>query len=196
MKYFGTSVGVLVTLVALAVVQFVLLLMSREPDPPKPERSSIVASKDLRAFTLIESDSLTVLAAPGQEAPDPRDLIDRYLLLDVDKGGEIKDDMLAVRDAKSVLNDAVIVSIPATVTSSLGGQLRAGELVDLIAVPLVNPTGKLFEKLVVLSSTKPNKDTGPPTTIMLAVPSGKTKDFAEATASAQLIVSRRIPANQ
>ena len=188
MEFPKLVVGVLVVLVLLAVVMF-WLVMTHEAKQPKAPGSSVVASQDLRAYTKLVNGHLECNDTSRTEA-----LTKRYLLVDVKKGGEVREEMVAAGDATSVLNDAVLFSIPASATTSLGGQLRAGELVNLVAVPTTGPA-KPFENLVVLSSTQPTKD-GPPTTIMLAVPNGKRDEFAAAITSAQLLVSRKIVVNQ
>ena len=183
---------VFIALVLLGIVMFWLLATSRELKLPGPTTDRIVAKQDLRAFTLLRNAHLEGRAVNGQNALKLEALADRYLLVDVKKGGEVKDEMLAARDATPVLADAMLVSIPASATTLFGGQLRAGELIDLVVPPsLGNPVAKKFEGLVVLSSTQQTKDLSPPTTILLAVPSSKRDEFA-AVAGAQLLVSRKI----
>lgn len=189
-KFAGT---VLVVLILLGVATFWLLITSPEPELPGATHNRIVAKSDLRSFTLLSGQHLEVHAVKGQDPPSLDGLTGRYLLVDVVKGAEVKDEMLAVRNATPVLADAVLVSIPVSATTSLGGQLRAGELVDVVAAPSIGATlSKKFENLVVLSGTQAAKDAAPPTMITLAVPSGKRDEFASAIAGSQLLVSRRI----
>jgi hypothetical protein len=189
-KFAGTLLAVLILL---GVAIFWLLMTSPEPKLPGATDNRVVAKSDLRSFTLLNGQHLEVHAVNGQDPPSLDGLTGRYLLVDVVKGAEVRDEMLAVRNATPVLADAVLVSIPISATTSLGGQLRAGELVDVVAAPSIGTTpGKKFENVVVLSGTQAAKDGTPPTMITLAVPSGKRDEFASAIAGSQLLVSRKI----
>lgn len=193
MKSFTFAGAVFIALVLIGIAISWQLMTRLEPKPQDPADSRVVATQDLPGLTLLTSNHLEVHAVTGQNTPKIEDFIDRYLLVEVKKGGEVKDEMLAVREATPVLSDATLVSITASATTSLGGQLSVGELVDLVAIPsLPGTTGKKFEKLVVLSSTQPTKDGTSPATIMLAVPSVKFDEFASAIAGSQLLISRKI----
>jgi Flp pilus assembly protein CpaB len=174
---------------------------------PAPTRSKIVSSKELAAYTLLTNDHLLII--PGtNETSNPKvldDLLDRYLLVTVLAGTEIKSEMLAPREAKELLRDSVAVSIPATATSTLRNQLRVGDKIDLIAVPTNNSSANesqsqplAFENLLVLDvpakkDPKPDeKSLAEAGAITLAVPATRRDEFATSIAGATIVITRRV----
>lgn len=160
----------------------------------EPTRSKIVATRDLPAFTLIKEGDVAVRkGSTASEEPQISKLKNRYLLGEVKNGGEVKDDNLAPESATDVLKDAIAVSIPASPTTSLGGQLRVGELVEMVAVPSKEEAPVIkFEKLVVLINVAPNKEANLPGTITLAVPSTERDNFAKAIGRTQYFLTRKL----
>ena len=129
----------------------------------------------------------------ASEEPQVAKSKNRYLLVDVKNGGEVKDENLAPESATDVLKDAIAVSIPASPTTTLGGQLRVGELVEMVAVPAKEEAPVIkFEKLVVLNNVAPNKEANLPGTITLAVPSTERDNFAQAVGRTQYFLTRRL----
>jgi hypothetical protein len=176
-------------LVIAFVVMLVMLITFKESS--EPERSRILAKTDLEPLTLVNDANLEA-RSDGQNAPDIKRLSDRYLLVSVKQGVEVKDEMVAPRDATTLLSDAVALSIPASATTVVGNQLRRGDLVDLVAVlPKEGAGVKKFEKLMVLVPA--NKDTNP-NAIVLAVPGAQRDEFSSALVGTQLLVTRKIGA--
>ena len=175
------------------------LLATEDPpvEPPKPPepKSRIVVTKDLQAFTLLTDGNLESRtgSAPVGQIPTIKDFSERYLLVNLRKGGEVKEENVAPPGAKDLLSDAVTVSIPATPTL-LGGQLRVRDLFDLVAVPTKGGTPEKFENLMVLNIIQANKDTNLPNAIVLAVPRTELNRFASAVVGAELLVTRKIVA--
>jgi Flp pilus assembly protein CpaB len=193
------GVLVLVFLIAIGGWMFWKLTTREEPPieiPPLIEPAKIVAKREMPAFTLLTIEDLDPRPSSpelGQPAPKVDGLIGRYLLVAVKEGGEVKDEMVAPESATKLLSDAVAVSIPTTATTFVGGQLRAGDLVDVIAVPSQgSPAGKKFESLLVLNIVQANKDTGLPNAINLAVSSDQRDEFASAVAGGDVLVTRKI----
>src|SRR5690349_5471290 len=120
----------------IAVLGFIVLvtiLVTRE-ETSTPKRDRIVARTDLQPLTLLNDKNLEPRSADGKNLPDIKGLSDRYVLVSVKKGAEIKDEMVAPRDATAWLSDAVAVSVPANATTVVGNQLRTGDLVDLRSI--------------------------------------------------------------
>ena len=172
----------------IALIGFVVLfwMLKTYPEPPVPERSRIVAKVNLQPLTLVNDANLES-HSDGKNPPDIKKLSDRYLLVGVDQGKEVKDEMLAPQDATALLSDAVAVSVLAGPTTVVGNQLRTGDLVDVVAVP--STPLKKFEKVMVLSPA--TKDSS---TIVLAVPSARRDEFALALVGTQLLITRKITA--
>ena len=179
----------LVPVIAVIVFVVMVILLKTYQEPSVSETSRFIARANLQPLTLVNAANLE--PRPDEKrAPDIKKLSDRYLLVSVDKGKEVRDEMLAPQVATALLSDAVAVSVPAGPTTVVGNQLRTGDLVDVVAAPLVASAGvKKFENLMVLL---------PPTatsnTIVLAVPSAQRDNFATALVSTQLLISRKIVA--
>jgi len=173
-----------------------------------PTKTKIVSSRDLEAYTLLTSNHLMVIQGTN-ETSDPKvlnDLLDRYLLAKVLPGTEIKSEMLAPPEAKALLSNSVAVSIPATATSTLGSQLRVGDMIDLLAIPANQPsTGQSaqskppkFENLLVLNvpikkDPKPDeKYLAEVGAITLALPATRRDEFASSIAGATIVITRRV----
>ena len=154
-----------------------------------PERSRVVANANLQPLTLVNTANLEA-RSPDKNLPDITKLSDRYLLVSVDKDKEVRDEMLAPQAASALLSNAVAVSVPASPTTVVGNQLRTGDLIDVVATPLIptdKTTVKKFENLMVLLPVA--KDSS---TIVLAVASAQRDDFASALVNTQLLISRKI----
>ncbi len=169
------------------------LLISAEQKPleevqkMEPTQSKIVATRDLPAFTLIkESDLQSVAGSDDSKGPETSNFLNRYLLTSINQKGEVKDTDLAPVGATEVLNDAIAVSIAPSAATSLGGQLHAGDVVELLAVQPPKPP----IKLVVLNPG--SKDATPAGTITLAVASNQREQFAAAIGATTLALTRRI----
>jgi Flp pilus assembly protein CpaB len=196
--------ALLIVLVILGGVMVQKLATGKEqtiepPKPTEPARSRIVVKQDLQAFTLLKDgkdgnlEARSGSAALGQTEPNVAELSGRYLLVNLKQGAEVKDEMVAPRDATPWLSDAVAVSIPVTATSFVGGQLRAGDLVELVAVRSRENAGmKKFEQVIVLNVVQGTKESNLPNAIALALPRTQRDDFASAVASAEVFVTRRI----
>lgn len=173
-----------------------------------PTKTRIVSSKELEAYTLLTNDHLIVIQGTN-DSDDPKainEFLGRYLLTKVAPGTEIKSDMLAPVEAKALLDNSVAVTIPATATSSLGGQLRVGDMVDLLAIltnqPLANQSDKskppTFENLLVLSipikkdPKTEEKNVAEVSAITVALPATKRDEFASSIAGATIVITRRV----
>ena len=172
----------------IAFVIMVILLKTYQ-EPSVPERSRVVANANLQPLTLVNTANLEP-RSPDKNLPDITKLSERYLLVSVDKDKEVRDEMLAPQAASALLSDAVAVSVPASPTTVVGNQLRTGDLVDVVAAPLVpSAVVRKFENLMVLLPA-----TATSSTIVLAVPSAQRDDFASALVNTQLLISRKIVA--
>ena len=194
------------------------LLASPEPKlktplPVELARSRVIAKRELKPYTLLTDGDLEAKTVSQQTSvtasitpPKVEEFTGRYLLGKVESGGEIKREMIAPREATPLLANAVAVGIPASSTTSIGGRLQAGEMVDLLATApessqsSADQSARLrkFENLMVLhiatgnEEKAPEKQGAPHFGIILAVPATRRDEFATATAGASLLVTRRI----
>lgn len=185
------AVGVLVFLGGIMV----MLLATKEQKEEQTEESRIVAKQDLHAFTLLNQNHLQLVPGknPDENAPKVEDFTGRCLLVNVKHSAEVKKEMVSSEDSKTLLSDAVEVNIPGTAKTFVGGQLRTGDLVDLVTVSTKDTKEvNKFETLMVLRIGPANKDTALPDVITLAIPSSQRESFASAIVGAELLVTRKI----
>ena len=193
MKSMEIAVVVFAVLVALGVVMLRRLVVSEE----KPVKK-VVAKRDVPALTLLKSDDLEVTSVKDSADPKPAidDFKDRFLLIGVTRGTELKPEMVASSETTKWLTNAVAVSIPSSPSTSLGGQLDTGDWVALTAFPSKEGAQvKKFEKLMVLNVVSGNQNTPESNAIILAVPSDERDEFVSAIAGSQLVLTRKVAAD-
>ena len=169
-----------IVLAVLIVVGGVLLWLLLTHNPIS---NRVVAKRDLPAFTLLRTDHLNGSNSSIAE------LEGRYLLVTVKKDGEVTREIVVPRLGNEWLADAVAVAIPIAASTSLGGQLHVGDIVDLVTFPKGATQVKSFENLMVLSIASPNKNAN---VITLAIPRARRDEFALAVTGAELVLTRRI----
>jgi hypothetical protein len=200
----GVSILLFVLLIVWAV-RMVRTLVNSEPvtvmkAPTMQTRTKIVSTLELEAYTLLTDQHLTVI----QGTNDPEDIKakdgfrGRYLLTKVIAGTEIKPDMLAPFEANTLLGNSVMVTIPATPTSSLGGQLRVGDMIELLLVPATRSAESKNEPLEALVLNVPvqkadDKNPTGPGGITLALATDKREKFASALPGSTIVITRKVP---
>ena len=179
---------IIILVLVIAELAFLVLVywLATYQEPPVPERSRIIAKANLQPLTLVNAANLEP-RPDAEHGPDISKLSNRYLLVGVDEGKEVREEMLAPPAATVLLSDAVAVSVPASPTTVVGNQLRTGDLVDVVAV------SSKIDKFEVMVLSPPTKDSS---MIVLAVPSARRDDFATALVGTQLLISRKIVATK
>ncbi len=178
----------------------------------QPTSNKVIAKQELAAFTLLKSDDMEAVkgseeSANGNTGPKVEDFEGRYLLEKVKRNGEIKAEKVAPSEATELISRAIAVSIPATSVNSFNGDLKPGDIVDVLAPPGAGgtrsdeasdrlPGWRKFEGLVVLSITPAKGDKANESVaagaIVLALPSDRRDEFAAALAGTTLLVTRKI----
>ena len=176
----------------LVVLGGVLLWLLLRSDARQPAGSRIVAKRDLHAFTLLTANDLEMHPSAEPSALTIAELTNRYLLVGLKEGSEVTPSIVAPVNSTQWLGEATAVTISMSATTSLGGQLRPGDMVDLVTVPKGATQVKTFENLMVLNIPPPGKDA---TVITLAIPHTRRDEFALAVTGAELVLTRRILAN-
>lgn len=187
-KWTGILLAVLVVLGGMLLWWF----FTYEPAFP----GKVVTTRDLPAFTLLAAGDLEMRGSEELATTKVSDLTDHYLLVTVMKGAEVNREVVVSRQGREWLGDAVTIAIPASITNSLGGQLRIGDTVDLLTVPKTVPQGTAiqvtpFDNLLVVSVPPSNKDANS-SAITLAVPRTKRNELAIAVAGATLVLTRNL----
>lgn len=200
----GISILLFVLLIVWAVRMVRTLVNSEQVKvmkaAPVPTRTKIVSSEDLEAYTLLKDGHLTVIQGTNDpEDPKAKDgFLGRYLLTKVVPGTEIKPDMLAPLEANTLLGNSVMVTIPATPTSSLGGQLRVGDMIELLLVPATRSAeskNEPFQGLVLNVPVQKADDKNPPGPggITLALSTDDRNKFASAFPGSTIVITRKVP---
>lgn len=179
------------------------------PEPPveqivEPTQSRIVAKRELKSFTKLTKAYLEVSLGTAEIAsasvPTVEELEGRYLLVKVKRGGEVKREMVAPREATLLLSDSVAIGIQPTSLTTIGGQLQVGDMVDVVTTGVkdgqTSGTPETFENVMVLNVVNDakagDKGIGIPVGITLAIPRGSRDRFAPAVANAGIVVTRKI----
>ncbi len=175
----------------------------------EPSESRIVTKRELKPFTLLKKADLDLSVGTAEFAgvavPNVEELEDRYLLVKVKRGGEVKREMVAPREATSLLRDSVAVGIQATPVTTVDGLLQPGDMVDVVAIGLKDrsasgtgqtPQAIAFENVMVLNvlteAKTGDKAGGTPIGISLAIPRGRRDEFSIAAAGGRLVLTRKI----
>lgn len=179
---------------------FIAWLLVSGAEPVAPTRT-VVAKRDLPAYHLLSEDDLGVRRGESDaiEALSPEDtgavvtVKGRRLLRSLSAGAPLSSASVAPEGAKDLLADAVWLSIPATPATTIGGSLREGEMVDLIAVPSDTSTSQgsvvVFDNLLVLGVPESGGAGGG---VHLAVRRQQRDAFAAAIAGSFVTLTRRI----
>ena len=164
--------------------------------PVEPTLSQLVATRELKSFTKLTKDDLILSSGTADpSAPTVAELEGRYLLVKVNLGDEVKREMVAPREATSLLGDAVLVGVQPTSLTTIGGQLQVGDMVDVVPIG-THQSPQPFENVLVLNVVNDakagDKGSGIPVGITLAIPSGSRAKFAAAAANGGILVTRKI----
>jgi hypothetical protein len=99
--------------------------------------------------------------SPEPETPKISDLTGKYLLVALKKGAELNREMVVSPQGREWLGDAVTIAIPASITNSLGGQLRIGDTIDLLSVPKTTTQGTAIQVTPFVASNNYQNPSGP-----------------------------------
>lgn len=212
-------ISTLLVLILLGAGVWMLIELLKTGSSSKRVEQPITASRDLPAYHLLDESELTAgmekndgQSATSNASPDPKaltvnNLKGRYLLTSVKAGQVVTDEMVAPAGLTANLSESFVTAITATSATTLGGQLRVGDRVDLIVVPAKQTTNQnaetspktvAFEDLIVLkvhvsSEGKPADDQA---VIVLAIPLSKREDFAATTVGANLVLTQKVKASK
>jgi hypothetical protein len=130
---------------------------------------------------------------------------DRYTMAEIPKDKPITEKQLGPEltvDQKNLLQNSVLIGIPATPAMILGGNLRAGDRVDITLVQEAtekqpNPKLILFTNTFVFD-IKPNSANTSAASqssewvVVLAIPANRQEEFTRSISGRKVILSRKL----
>lgn len=172
----------------------------------KPQVQVPVVAMELPAYHLITPQSLEFKTVTlGDVAPsvlnDQKDIIGRYTLKTLAKGEMIHQGEIKELGDEGLLKETTAVAVAATPAMTLGGSLKAGDIVNLTIVPQASesqhPAALTLENILVLDvKPLPGPATGSPAAnqflMILALPTNLQQEFATSSANATILVTRQL----
>ena len=201
----GIVVGVALFVVFAAAIVVPLVLMR---DTGTEE--VVTATVELSAHHLIVASDVTVTAVPEGSAPEAlskkADAEGAYTLVAIPAGKTVTAAMIEQvnvgKPDPAAGGVTVSVGIPATAAMAFGGDLQAGDTVDLLVLPAgakdgAQPTPWLFAGVMVeaVHAVTPASDAADdnasrPFVIVVALPEEQRLEFAEASVGATILVTK------
>ncbi|MDZ8226729.1 hypothetical protein [Nostoc sp. ChiVER01] len=163
-----------------------------------------VPKADLSAYYQIRQSDLTskVFASnnvPSNALKKSQQIVGHYTLTNISKEKPLTKKQLT---DPNHLADTVAVGIPATPSMTFGGNLEAGDIVDITLVPVKSQVNSqknylaspiLFSRILVLGvKSAPQANTSIASVILIALPRKSQSDFATYMPGATLVVSRKL----
>ena len=169
-----------------------------------------VPNRELSAYTQIKPADLTEKTIPARriasETVKEMDKIrDRYTIATIPKDKPINKTQLGPEltpAQKKLLQNTVLMGIPATPAMILGGNLQEGDLVDIAIAQEATekqPNPKLiqFDTIFVFdikpsSPTTATASSAPELVVVLAIPAQRQAEFARSIAGKKVMLSRKL----
>jgi Flp pilus assembly protein CpaB len=160
-----------------------------------------VPKQDLPAYHPIRPGDLVQKTYAARNLPantfrKPQEIAGRYTLTQIPKQKPLMEKQLSSKVNPIYLANTVVVGIPATPATTLGGSLQAGDIVDITfasatAKAVSSSSPIVFQNILVLD-VKPASQANSPSVVVIALPSKRQKEFASYSISATLLVSRKL----
>lgn len=173
----------------------------------------LVAARDLPAFTVIDSDDLSMRLVPEGSA-DPETMQDRAQILGkqvvapVYRGEGFRPERLATESGMQIIKGRVRVAVregerllglPVDLAASAGGSVTPGDLVDIYSIPSGGGGSRLAAAGVMAAELRtasghpyePGATTAPPAMLLVRVSEGQVRELLDAMGVGKLVVARR-----
>jgi len=168
-----------------------------------------VLNRDLPAYTQIKPTDLAEKTVPDRTispevVKEVDKLRDRYTIAEVPKDKPISKKQLGpelTADQKKLLQNTVLIGIPATPAMFLGGNLQAGDRVNVMVVQEAtkkqpNPQSILFSNTFVFDVKSNSKNSSATNqslewVVILAIPANHQEDFTRSISDRKVILSRK-----
>jgi Flp pilus assembly protein CpaB len=185
----------------LLVVPTVATWMANKPIPPplNPQVHRVIVpflTRELPAYRVIMPSDMfmgTVDAntVGNKTVRELQDLIGHYTLVPILPDRPILENQIGPKPDPRMISNTLAVAIPANSTTTIGGNLHAGDIVSMAAVPLSNTTSLpkiVFDAVLVLDV----KTVGDETVIILAIPAYRWPNYLVETRDATLVFARQV----
>ena len=167
-----------------------------------------VARRDLPAYHQIQASDLTDKTSTDRKLTSntlkrPQDIVGRYTLTNISKNEPLKKDKLVPVEDIHLITNTIALAIPATPDMVLGGNLRAGDVVDIMLISeriqeKSIPKSINFNKILVLDvkpvskseSTTPNLSSD--FIVVIAIPQQRKQEFVINSVGAKLLITRKL----
>ena len=163
-----------------------------------------VPKHDLSAYSQIKATDLTEKTFPATSIPSGvvkggDAIIDRYTLLAVAKEKPLTRKELGPKlsaTKKKMLQDAALVGIPATPAMTLGGNLQAGDVVDLILVADTTKTDHprpaiSFPDILIVDIIKSAGSASTTSLLLVALPLSRQQEYASQSPGSTVVVTKK-----
>lgn len=186
-------------LIAIPVSAFCALYLGLHE--PQTRQLIPVPVRDLPAYHQIQ---LTDLVQKKSSAKTLSSIVNRYTLTPVPKHKPLSKDKLGPKVESDRISNTVAIGIPATPAMVLGGNLEAGDIVDIIIVPTATKsepqlTSVLLPDILVLDVKSMQENKSPTNqlsdssfVIVVALPVARRQEFATNSIGAKLLISRKL----
>lgn len=162
-----------------------------------------VPVRELPAYHQIQPSDLTKKTYTARNLPSktfkqPQDIVGRYTLTNIPKQKPLTDKQLSSKIDPARLTDTIAVGISATPAMTLGGNLQAGDIVDITLVPVTTKTGSspspiLFPNILVLDVKLVSQANSSSTSVVIiALPLKRQQEFANKSFGATLLLTRKL----
>jgi hypothetical protein len=147
---------------------------------------------DLRSETYAKKDISSQVLKNSQE------LVGRYTLTKIPKQKLLTEKLVSSKIDSNRLVDTVVVGIPATPAMILGGNLQAGDTVEMTLVPTTTkaeslPSPVVFSNILVLDVKSVSQASASSTSVVVvALPSKRRQEFASKSPGATFLLTRKL----
>ena len=175
------------------VVSLVALWMATQP---APQVTLPVPARDLPAYHLITATDVMTVSIPLRQTGDDvvrnlPELTGRYTLQHLTAGKPVQQSRIAAVPDPTLITNTIAVAISANSTTTLGGTLRAGDVVLLAAVPRSDtaaPLTTVLDAVLVLDVRQTQNEES----VVLAIPAERWSDYLSRTHNASFVLARRV----
>ncbi|SRR5216683_3180759 len=189
----------------LIIVPIIAVWMANKPMTTQPQIDRIslpLLYREVPGYHIITSSdihlgsvNINAVATVTNPIREMQDLIGHYTLAPVLPNQPIPENQIGPKPDPTLISNTLAVAIPANSATLLGGNLYAGDVVSLAAVPLSSagsPPVVVFREVLVLDV----KSTGNQAVIILAIPINRWLDYLAQTRDATLVLAQQVTDHQ
>jgi Flp pilus assembly protein CpaB len=169
----------------------------------QPKIEIQLPKRDLPAYYLIKPGDLSSKAYAKKDIPSSiltksQELVGRYTLTKIPQQKPLTEKLLSSKIDPNRLVDTVAVGIPATPAMILGGNLQAGDTVEMILVPTTTkaeslPSPMVFPNILVLDVKSVSQASASSTSVVVvALPLKRQQEFACKSLGATFLLTRKL----